>query len=105
MNQPMNRAQKRMLAKQGQLSKDGSTAVPAERPRSRPGAAAKQAEEKASFRRYLGEIVTEMKRVSWPTRSEIINYSLVVLVTLVVLMSAIAGIDAGLSRAALYLFK
>jgi len=34
------------------------------------------------FFRYLGDVRTELKRVVWPTRSEVINSSMVVIVTL-----------------------
>jgi preprotein translocase subunit SecE len=34
------------------------------------------------FYRYLGGVRSELKRVVWPTRSEVINSSMVVIVTL-----------------------
>ena len=34
------------------------------------------------FFRYLGEVRTELKRVVWPTRPEVINSSMVVIITL-----------------------
>ena len=34
------------------------------------------------FFRYLGDVRTELKRVVWPTRSEVINSSMVVIITL-----------------------
>ncbi len=34
------------------------------------------------FGRYVGDVRTEMKRVVWPTREEVLNSSLVVILTL-----------------------
>lgn len=36
----------------------------------------------ARFVGYIGDVRTEMKRVVWPTRQEVINSSLVVMATL-----------------------
>ena len=39
----------------------------------------------------------ELRKVAWPTRAEIVNYSIIVLVAVVVLMTAfIFGVDCGL---------
>jgi len=42
--------------------------------------------------------------VSWPRRDEVVNYSIVVLVVLVLLTSAIGLLDWGFSEAILKLF-
>jgi preprotein translocase subunit SecE len=56
-------------------------------------------------RQFLHEVNVEMRKVAWPTRAETINYSSVVLVTLVVLMALIFALDLGFSKVSLYLFK
>ena len=56
-------------------------------------------------RQFLHEVNVEMRKVAWPTRGETINYASVVLVTLVLVMALIFGLDTGFSQASLYLFK
>jgi preprotein translocase subunit SecE len=56
-------------------------------------------------RQFLHEVNVEMRKVAWPTRETTINYSIVVLITLIVLMSIIFGLDLGFSKLALFLFK
>jgi len=43
--------------------------------------------------------------VAWPTRAEVVNYSIVVLVTLVVVTTFVAILDWGLGEALLKLFE
>lgn len=42
---------------------------------------------------YLASIRSEMKRVTWPTKKELVNYSVAVCVSLVVVGVAIAVLD------------
>jgi preprotein translocase subunit SecE len=35
----------------------------------------------------------ELRKVAWPTRSEVLNYSLIVLVTVVVMGAFVAALD------------
>lgn len=43
--------------------------------------------------RYFNDVKAEMRRVVWPTRTEIINSSWIVVVTLIVFIVLIAGFD------------
>ncbi len=95
----LNREQKRLLQRRGQLSAEGTPVATRER------AAPKVAAPKVTPRQYLGEVRSEMGKVAWPTRAETVNYSTVVLITLVVLVAAIFGIDYVMARGALFLFK
>ncbi|AEB07474.1 preprotein translocase, SecE subunit [Coriobacterium glomerans PW2] len=45
------------------------------------------------FKRYIGSIRTEMRRVTWPTKKELINYSIAVCASLVVVGIVIALLD------------
>ena len=47
----------------------------------------------------------ELKLVSWPSREEVINYSLVVFTLLVVFTGLVAGLDFGLGEAVIKLFE
>jgi preprotein translocase subunit SecE len=100
----MNREQKRLLQRQGQLGSDGApvakrrettrpvTPPPAQRARTRP-------------REFLHEVNVELRKVAWPTRAETINYSIVVLVTLIVVGALIFGLDYLFANMAKTLFK
>jgi preprotein translocase subunit SecE len=42
---------------------------------------------------FLKTVSTEMGKVSWPSRSEIIRSTLIVLITIIVFAAVIGGID------------
>lgn len=85
----MNREQRRYLQRQGQLDSEGN---PIATPRDQP-ARSVATKERAGPRQYVSEVRSEMRRVSWPTRNEVINYTIVVLVTLALMTALIAGLD------------
>ncbi len=101
----MNRAQKRMLQRQGALGADGEPAraqPQARRPATPPTREAK--EERVGPRQFLKEVRGELRKVAWPTRSETINYSIIVLVAVVVMTAFIALVDYGVAEFVLRLF-
>ena len=84
----MNRQQKRMLQRQGEVDADGE---PIRGQRRQPSSGAPQ--ERTGFVQFLREVRNELRKVAWPSRSETINYSIVVLVTVIVLGAMIYGLD------------
>lgn len=48
--------------------------------------------------KFFRNVVTEMKRVSWPTRKELVNYTTIVIATVVILAVFFALIDLGISE-------
>jgi preprotein translocase subunit SecE len=101
----MNRAQKRMLQKQGALGADGEpSAQKAQGRRPTPPRPQESKEKRATPFEFLREVRGELRKVAWPTRSEIINYSIIVLVAVVVLTSFIALVDYGVSEFVLKLY-
>jgi preprotein translocase subunit SecE len=103
----MNRQQRRLLQRQGQVTEDGAAAParraePAER-RTRPAAGAPR--RRASPRQFFHEVNVEMRKVAWPTRSETINYSSVVFLTVSIMMALIFVLDLLFSKMAIFLFK
>ena len=77
------------MQKQGDMTADGAPARgkrqgPAPRP---------QTDERSSPAEFIKEVRGELRKVVWPTRSELMNYSIVVFITIVVLTSLIAGLD------------
>ena len=99
----MNRQQKRMLQKQGQLGADGA---PAARKRPAPQAPRPAAkDERTGPVQFLREVRGELRKVAWPTRPEIINYSIIVLFTVVVLTAYISTLDFAFGEAIFKLFE
>ena len=100
----MNREMKRMLQKQGEVSPEGEpTRAPRDRRKAAP--APRPKEERTGARQFVKEVRQELRKVAWPTRQETINYSIIVLVALVVMTSLIAAIDWVFSNAILRLFN
>jgi preprotein translocase subunit SecE len=98
----MNRQQKRMMQKQGQLGADGA---PASRKRPAPQAPRPSKDERTGPVQFLREVRGELRKVAWPTRPEIINYSIIVLITVVVLTIFIATLDFAFGEAVFSLFE
>ncbi|MFD2617362.1 preprotein translocase subunit SecE [Terrilactibacillus laevilacticus] len=48
--------------------------------------------------KFFKNIGTEMKKVSWPTRKEMVNYTIMVIVTVVFLTVFFTVVDLGISR-------
>lgn len=96
----MNRQQKRMLQKQGEVDADGA---PVRTRRQQPQGGAPQ--ERTSPGQFLREVRGELRKVAWPSRSETVNYSIVVLFTIVVLGAIIYGLDWVFSTLILDLFE
>ena len=97
----MNRQQKRMLQRQGQLGADGE---PAARKRAAPQAP-RQADERTSPVQFVREVRGELRKVAWPTRGEVVNYSIIVLVAVVLLTAYVAALDYGFGDVLLKLFS
>ncbi len=105
----MNREMKRQLQRQGDDADDETADALAGRSRvAAPRAPAAKSAERDVWvlsPQGLREVRAEMRKVAWPTRQETINYSMVVLVTLVVLTLLIFGIDWVISKAVLKIFE
>ncbi len=82
----MNREQRRYLQKQGQMDSEGNV-IAKRRERT------DMSSERSSFREYLKGIPTELKRVTWPNRPEVVNYTIVVTITLLLMTALVAGLD------------
>jgi preprotein translocase subunit SecE len=105
----VNRQTKRLLQRQGQLGPDGEPAV-TRRSTTPAGTGRRPAEVRREPRTrriatYLNEVRIELSKVLWPKRSEIVNYSTVVLTTLVFLALLIFGLNYVFAKGVLFLFK
>ena len=98
----MNRETKRMMARQGAAGPDGAPPTP-----KGPPAATRRAvkREKTSPATFLREVRGELRRVAWPTRAEVVNYSTIVLFTLAILITLIFLLDYAFAKSVLFLFE
>jgi preprotein translocase subunit SecE len=88
-----------MLQRLGQVRPDGTPA-----PRTPPRPQARPASQRLSPSQYTREVRAELRKVAWPTRPEVVNYTIVVLVTIAILTALIFGLDYVFAKAVLYLF-
>ena len=91
----MNRQTKRLMQRQG-----GDRPRPPER---RPQPAPAQ-RERTGPRQYLSEVRGELRKVAWPTRREVANSTVIVLIAVVVMTSLIFAFDYGSAKLVLFLF-
>ncbi len=94
----MNREQKRLMQRRGEMTEDGAPKA-SRRPAPSPNA---PREPRTKPRQFVREVNAELRKVAWPTRSETINLSLIVLVFLVVMTALIAGLDYAFSKSVLW---
>jgi preprotein translocase subunit SecE len=60
--------------------------------------------ERTKPRQFIKEVIAELKKVAWPTRQETVAYSIVVLVSSVVIAALIFAMDFVFTEAVLSLF-
>ena len=96
----MNREQKRMMQRQGQVGADG--AAPSRR--TSPQDVQRRRSQRTKPSQFFREIREEMRQVAWPTRPEVINYTTIVLFVLVFMTLLIFGLGYGFSKFVTFLF-
>jgi len=60
--------------------------------------------ERTSPRQYLSEVRGEMRKVAWPSRHEVVNSTIIVLIAVIIMTSLIFGFDYMSSKFVLFLF-
>jgi preprotein translocase subunit SecE len=84
----LNREQKRMLKRQGAIDEKGA-----------PTRAVRQSKrERVGPVQYLREVRDEMRKVAWPARPEVVRYSIIVTVCVIVYMVYVGLIDYGMAH-------
>ena len=83
----LNREQKRLLKRQGAIDEKGA---PTRAPRQQA------VQQRVGPRQYLREVRDEMRKVAWPSRPEVVRYSIIVTSTVVVYTAFVGGLDYGL---------
>ena len=105
MNREMRRLQEREERRQKKAESGGDKASrKASAMQSRP-----QTGERKSlwnrFRTYLHEVRMELRKVTWPTREQMIAFTTVTVITSVALTFVIFGFDIGAKRAVFWLLE
>jgi preprotein translocase subunit SecE len=92
------------------VSRSGGTATKA-RPKADSGdktAKTKESTRKVGFfgriGRFFREVVAELRKVIWPSRKELRNYAVVVIVFVAVMLTIVGLLDLGFARAVLWVF-
>ena len=91
----MNRQYKRMMKKEEERKKG------APRPTVKPPT---QKRERTKPLQFFKEVIAELRKVAWPSRKEVFSYSVVVIVSCVVIAALIFGMDFVFTKAILSLF-
>jgi preprotein translocase subunit SecE len=99
MNREIKRAQERAERAE---KRGGGGRAPAPASGTRR-AATKEKRERTGARQFLREVRQELRKVDWPTRKELITYTVVVLATITVVTAYVAGLDYVFTRAILNL--
>ncbi len=90
----MNRQTKRMMQRQG----GDRVRAPERRPATAP------VRERTSPREFLSEVRGELRKVAWPSRQEVINSTVVVLIAVIFMSLLIFGFDYLSAKFTLFLF-
>jgi preprotein translocase subunit SecE len=93
----VNRQQRRMTKRQ--QAQKAAAPRPQVKP---PGAPVKK--ERTKPVQFIREVIGELKKVAWPSRQETVAYSIVVLVSTIIIAAIIFGMDFVFAKSILALF-
>jgi preprotein translocase subunit SecE len=105
----VNRETKRLMQRQGQMEADGSPATRKAPPATSSGGprqprSRQQGRKRTTPVQFVREVRDEMRQVAWPSRSELINYTSVVLTTLIIMISLIFVLNLAFGKLITLLF-
>lgn len=52
----------------------------------------------AKIKLYFSEVASELRKVNWPSRNQLVSQTILVLVSILVSMAIVAVIDLGLTK-------
>lgn len=91
----MNRELRRLQEKEEKRAKDRRAQTMAQRRR----------KERVGIRQFISEVRTELRRVAWPGRREVVTFTLVTLITSGVVTLFTLGLDIGFKEGILSLLE
>ena len=100
MSMDLNRQQKRAMQKMGEVNEQGAPIRQA-----RPTVAAQVAKDRVGPFQYIREVRDEMRKVAWPKFPEVRRYSIIVLVTVVIVTAFGGGLDSAFGILSGWLYK
>jgi preprotein translocase subunit SecE len=104
----MNRQTKRLMQRQKATGQDRMEAMRQRRAVTTGGPGGRgpagPVRPRKKVRQFLKEVRQELKKVAWPSRKELVGYTIVVLVAVVFLTSLVFAMDLGFSKAVLKVF-
>ena len=100
MSMDLNRQQKRAMQKMGEVNEQGAPIRQA-----RQTVAAQVAKERVGPFQYIREVRDEMRKVAWPKWPEVRRYSIIVLVTVVIVTAFLGGLDSAFGILSGWLYK
>ena len=74
------------------------------RPERKQPAPAAHARERTSPTQFFCEVRGELRKVAWPTKNEVINSTIIVLIAVVVMTTLIFGADYVFAKGVLFLY-
>jgi preprotein translocase subunit SecE len=92
MNREVKRAMKKRERSADRLQRPSPQQVAAKRKRTKP-------------REFVKEVRGELGRVAWPSRNEVLTYTVVVLVSVTFFMVVIGALDYGFTKAVVKLIS
>jgi preprotein translocase subunit SecE len=94
----MNRQAKRMMQRQKATTQDRAEAVRQRR------AITPERRKRTPASVFLKEVRNELKKVAWPSRQELVGYTVVVMVAVVFLTLLVFGLDTFFAKVVLRVF-
>ena len=94
----MNRQMKRMQERQERAQKRAGGGRPSTPSAATKRAAAQEKRKRTGARQFLREVRQELSKVAWPTRRELVSYTIVVVVTITVLTTFVFALDTLFTR-------
>jgi preprotein translocase subunit SecE len=71
-------------------------------PRDKPGGPAKS--NRTSPALFVRQVIAELRKVIWPTRNELVTYTIVALVFIVVMVTLVTSADYGFTKLVIAVF-
>jgi preprotein translocase subunit SecE len=93
---------KRLMQRQGQVDAEGS---PTRKEAPRPPAARTATKERIGPSEFARQVRGELRKVAWPSRAEVVKYSIVVFFALILLTAIIFSLDYVFGKAVIFLFR
>ena len=54
---------------------------------------------------YFQGVIAELKKVTWPTRADVVNHTLIVIISVIIAIGIVTVLDFGLSKAVEYIIS